>query len=177
MSRRQQWDGWRGGVAKMRHVRHIVVGLVAVVFVGVMLFAAGATAVSAPGSPAQSAEPAPQAEATSHVVRVYYFHTRARCVSCRKIEALTHQAIEAAFAKELGDKRLTWEVVNIEDPPNRHFVQDYKLYTKSVVVVDSVGGDQVRWKNLEKVWQLLQNERAFLTYIQDEVRGYLQGPS
>ena len=43
------------------------------------------------------------------------------------------------------------------------------------MVVDIKEGKQARWKNLEKVWELLGNKQAFFRYIQDEVKLYLQG--
>lgn len=129
----------------------------------------------APTAPQQSA-PSPSQETAegNHVVRVYYFHTTQRCASCKKIEAWSDAAIRAAFESALGAGSLEWEVVNIDDPLNRHFVDDYKLYTKSLIVVDRVNGQQTRWKNLEKVWQLLQSEAAFRQYVQGEVRAYLE---
>jgi len=129
------------------------------VTIGVGLFLLAATAAAA---------------AQDHVVRVYYFHTTQRCASCKKIEALSAEAIRAGFARELGEGRLEWQVVNIDDPANRHFTADYQLYTKSVVVVDRVNGQQVRWKNLPKVWELLQDEKGFRLYVQSEVKGYLE---
>jgi hypothetical protein len=114
------------------------------------------------------------AAAQDHVVRVYYFHTTQRCASCKKVEALSAEAIRAGFEHELGDGRLEWQVVNVEDPQNRHFTADYQLYTKSVVVVDRANGQQVRWKNLPKVWELLQDEKGFRLYVQSEVRAYLE---
>jgi hypothetical protein len=36
-----------------------------------------------------------------------------------------------------------------------------------------VRGKPAEWKNLEKVWQLLQDKPKFLRYVQDETRGYL----
>jgi hypothetical protein len=161
----------------MQYIRCLILGCVALVLAGAALLAADTNKPSTPGPQTGPERAAPPAESGSHAVRVYYFHTSSRCVSCRKIDALTNQAIETAFAKELKDRKLTWEVVNIDEPPNKHFVQDYKLYTKSVVVVDSVKGEQVRWKNLEKVWQLLNNDQSFVRYIQEEVRVYLEGRS
>jgi len=129
------------------------------VTIGVGLFLLAATAAAA---------------AQDHVVRVYYFHTTQRCASCKKIEALSTEAIRAGFERELGEGRLEWQVVNVDDPQNRHFTADYQLYTKSVVVVDRVNGQQVRWKNLPKVWELIQDEKGFRLYVQGEVRGYLE---
>jgi hypothetical protein len=129
---------------------------------------------------AKPAAPRPAAADTAVQARhltVYYFHGNARCVSCRRIEAYSHEAIRTAFAKELGSGRLAWRVVNVEEKGNEHFVKDYALYTKSVVLVDETAGRQVRWMNLEKVWQLLQDKPGFLRYVQEGVRAYLDPKS
>ena len=109
----------------------------------------------------------------THVVRVYYFHTTQRCASCKKIEALTEEAIRAGFGEELAAGNLEWQLINTDEAPNRHFIKDYQLYTKSVVVVDLVNGQQERWKNLPKIWELLNDPAAFGQYVRQEVRAYL----
>ena len=150
----------------------------------VLIVAAALVAWAAPGPRAPSpmageiAPPASTAVAPpAHVVRVYYFHGDARCVSCRKIEALAGEAVRAAFPGEMKQGKVEWLVVNVDEPPNKHFIQDYKLYTKSLVVVDLVDGTQVRWKNLERIWELLREDEAFRQYVQGEVRSYLEKPS
>ncbi len=142
----------------------------------VLLAASAATAGTgpAPGAPAPKGPPA---GAAAHVVRVYYFRTNTRCTSCRKIEAFTDAAVKKAFGREMKDHALVWQVINVQEPPNAHFIQEYQLAAKSVVVVDMVGGEQVRWKNLAKIWELLDDEQAFARYVQDEVRRYLEGRS
>ena len=109
----------------------------------------------------------------SHRVIAYYFHTTYRCASCRSIEAYSREAIESAFADELKDGRLVWKVVNVEVKGNEHFVKDYQLFTKSVVLVDEVKGKQARWKNLDKVWELLGDKEEFQSYVTAETRAYL----
>ena len=130
---------------------------------------------STPSAAVTSAAPAtPVITDRDHVVRVYYFHGNARCVSCRKIEALAGESVRAAFADEMKQGKVEWLVVNVEEPANKHFIQDYKLYTKSLVVVDLVEGTQVRWKNLERIWELLREDEAFRQYVQGEVTSYLE---
>jgi len=155
--------------------------LVLVVVAGVMLLASAAAVPGAaapesapPGAQAQPAAGAPAAEGGRHVVRALYFHTTKRCVSCRKIEAFASEAIRGGFPAEIKEGTLTLELLNVEEPQNRHFIQDYQLYTKSLVLIDTVGGKQVRWKNLARVWELLGDQQAFVRYVQDEVRGYLE---
>ena len=108
-----------------------------------------------------------------HRVTAYYFHTTTRCASCRAIEAYSHEAIESVFADELKDGRLVWKAVNVDVKGNEHFTKDYSLYTKSLILVNEQRGKPAQWKNLEKVWQLLQDKPKFLRYVQDETRGYL----
>ena len=140
----------------------------------------GASAPHA-GTPPKAATPAPAKEAPTivvpssqpHRVIAYYFHTTYRCTSCRAIEANSREAIERAFADELKDGRLVWKVVNVEVKGNEHFVKDYDLYTKSLVLVNEARGKPTQWKNLEKVWQLLQDKDKFMRYVEDETRAYL----
>ena len=130
---------------------------------------------ASPPTTGERAAPAPaDSPAPAHVVRVYYFHGNARCVSCRKIEALAGEAVRAAFAGEMKQGKVEWLAVNIEEPANKHFIRDYRLYTKSLVVVDLVDGTRVRWKNLEKIWELLRDDDAFRQYVQGEVKSYLE---
>lgn len=56
---------------------------------------------------------------------------------------------------------------------NRHFIQDYKLISKSLVLVNKVNEKQTKWTNLKMVWQLTGHKDAFLNYVRKEVRGYL----
>jgi hypothetical protein len=111
----------------------------------------------------------------NHTLTVYYFHTTFRCPTCRKIETLTESTVKNFFSAELAQKKIIWKPVNIEVPENRHFADDYKLFTKSVVIVDSANGRQLRWKNLDKIWELVRDESDFTGYINKEITGYLKG--
>ncbi len=118
--------------------------------------------------------PADAPEANGKVT-VYYFHKTARCMTCNRIETLTRQAVEGGFADEIKAGRIEIKVVNVEEPGNRHFADDYKLVTKSVVLVDGRKEKAGRWKNLDRVWELVHNEEAFGKYVQSEVKAFLAG--
>jgi len=109
----------------------------------------------------------------THKVIAYYFHTNTRCSTCIKIEAYSKEAIEQGFPEELKKGTLEMRIVNYEDAENRHFMQDYKLVSKSLVLVNMVDGKQTEWTNLKVVWQLTGHKDAFLNYVRKEVRGYL----
>lgn len=111
--------------------------------------------------------------ATDHKVVAYYFHGNKRCVSCRKIEAYTKAAIDSGFAGELKTGDLEWRVVNTDSSQNEHYLEDYQLYTKSVVLSDLHDGKETRWKNLEKVWELLGDQKDFAAYIKSELDSFM----
>ncbi|MBN2177845.1 MAG: hypothetical protein JW743_00255 [Deltaproteobacteria bacterium] len=112
-------------------------------------------------------------ETNGHVVRVLYFHSNVRCYSCKKIESLTREALDEGFESEIAQGIIEVTTLNVEDPGNRHFIEDYQLYTKSVIVSDVSGQKESRWKNLTRVWELLGDEAAFKSYVQEEVKKYL----
>lgn len=111
---------------------------------------------------------------TAPEVVAYYFHTTYRCVSCRRIEAYSREAIETGFAEQLKSGTLKFESINIDEAENKHFVKDYQLYTKSLVICDMKDGKQIQWKNLARVWELIRNKDEFVKYVQDEINAYLK---
>ncbi len=110
----------------------------------------------------------------SSKVIAYYFHTTYRCATCRRIEAYSKEAIDSGFARELADGKLEFQLVDVEKPENHHFIQDYKLFTKSLVLVRMKEGKQVEWTNLGRVWELTGQHNGFIRYVQQELRGYLE---
>jgi hypothetical protein len=122
------------------------------------------------GSVAAAAPAKPQ---TDKII-AYYFHTTYRCATCQRIEAYSREAIDTGFARELKEGSLEFRLVNIQLPENRHFIEDYQLYTKSLVLVRIKDGKQVEWTNLDRVWELTGNRDAFVGYVQQGVRGYLE---
>lgn len=104
---------------------------------------------------------------------VFYFHGNVRCATCKKIEAYADEAIHSGLAESLEDGALAWRVVNIDEPENRHFVQDFQLLTRSVVLAEFRGGEVIRWENLDKVWQLVRSKDLFVDYVQSETRTFI----
>jgi len=103
----------------------------------------------------------------------YYFFNTARCPSCLKIEKYSHEAIEAGFAEKMTSGELSWMMKNLDEDANAHFIDDYKLFTKSLVLVRYENGQQTKWKNCDKVWELLHDEAAFKKYVESEVATFL----
>jgi hypothetical protein len=127
---------------------------------------------------AQTEQPAAVSSAaensSENAVIAYYFHYTRRCATCNKIEELSNRVINERFADELGDGRLIWKVLNVEEPDYKHFEEDYNLISQSVVIVDAREGRGMKWKNLDKIWELVHNEDDFMDYVHREVKTVLE---
>ena len=124
----------------------------------------------------QQTEPQKQAK-TSTAVKVvaYYFYGNYRCSTCRKIEFLTTEAIETGFVEEIKNGSVELKTINVEEPYNKHYIQDYQLASRSVVVARYEGKNQKDWKRLDAVWQLTEDKEAFISLVQDETTALLKG--
>ena len=100
---------------------------------------------------------------------VYYFHGDQRCPTCHKLETYAKEALDAYFADEIASKKIVWKIVNVDRTENSHFVQDYKLVTKSVVLSEVSNGKEVGWKNLDQIWQRVRDKDSYLQYIRDSI--------
>ncbi len=112
-----------------------------------------------------------QTQAKTNIDRtvVYYFRTNVRCVKCKKFESYTQQVIDDQFSEQVKTGELEWKVVNVEDPGDEHFINDYKLVTKSIVLSRVKDGKERNYKNLDKIWAIVDDETAFKNYIRDEI--------
>ena len=120
--------------------------------------------------------PPPQTAVTSQKSKVvaYYFHGNFRCTTCRTIEQYSHDALYEYFAKELGNGRLEFRPVNVEESDNKHFIQDYQLFSKALVLVLFRDDKQVKWENLKEVWIHVRDKEKFFQYVKEEVEKFLK---
>lgn len=112
-------------------------------------------------------------EEISHKYIVYYFHGTRRCATCKKIEAYSEEAVSGGFEQRLKDGSLEWRVVNTDEEANRHYMKDYELFTKSLVISEVKDGKERRWKNLSKIWELVNDKDEFTGYVQSEITAFM----
>ncbi len=105
---------------------------------------------------------------------VYYFHGTRRCKTCRTIEAYSKEAVESGYGKQLKSGHLYWKVVNIDEPDNEHFAEDFGLVSSSLVVVKADGDKVTKYQVLQDVWTLVGDKPRFIQYVQRSVGEYLK---
>ena len=107
-------------------------------------------------------------------VTVYYFHGNFRCSTCYTMEQYSKEAIEANFKNELASGKLVFRAVNTDEKVNKHFVNDYQLYTKSLVISLMKDGKEAKSENLTKIWSYVGDKQRFFNYVSEEVNNFLK---
>jgi len=110
---------------------------------------------------------------SAHVV-AYYFHGTMRCPTCYKLEQYSKEAIETNFKDALASGKLEFKVVNVEDKGNEHYGKDYQLYTKSLILSLVKDDKEVKWKNMDKIWEYVGNKQRFIDYVKNGVADLLK---
>lgn len=129
----------------------------------------------------QEVRPGPAAKAElkgpANGLSVYYLHRNQRCVSCRKIESGVREAIEKGFAQELRQGRIEWHAANYEAPENHHLEKTYDIAASTVVLIEFKDGQPGRWRNLEEVWDYLDDGPRLAEFVQGAVAAFLKDES
>lgn len=86
---------------------------------------------------------------------------------------MAQEVVQQQFATELQRGRAQWLELDYDEPRNEHYKQDYELVTSSVVVVRRAAGKDVSYQRLDEVWQLVHDEPAFRSYVQQAVAANL----
>jgi len=107
-------------------------------------------------------------------VIVRYFHSDIRCSTCLAFEDWSKTAV-GLFPEELKNGTLKWEVINFDEPENKHFIKDYDLAEKSLVLIREDDGKVTRWKNVEEFWDFDENQKdEFVKLVQKLISDYLK---
>jgi hypothetical protein len=155
-------------------MKHVIMVISAVLLLASGLVFAGddSLKVAADSTAGGEVEPVPVQDTSSRVV-VYYLHGHRRCTTCKQLESYSEEAVKSGFATELKDSVVIWRVVDFESEGNEHLVQDYGLYSQSLVLSRLKGGQEIQWKNLDKIWTLVGKKEEFMAYVQSELRAFL----
>src|SRR3989338_8182119 len=134
----------------------------------VVVLVGGGIFLQSPASALENANPA---------IVAYYFHGKVRCVTCQKLEQFSKEVLDTYFKGKLESGKLQFKIVNVEMKDNEHFAKDYKLYTKSLVLSLVKDGKEIKWKNLDKIWEYVGNKEKYADYVKTETKDFLKETS
>jgi len=106
-------------------------------------------------------------------VIAYYFHPTIRCIACITVESIAAETIEEAFREQLADGRLVWMRINIDEKHSEDYKKQFELLGSSLVIAKLDDGNNMQYKKLTKVWELLSQPQALSEYIKNEINEYL----
>lgn len=124
--------------------------------------------ISQPGEILSPSESTPE-----RVVKIKYFTSSGRNQSCLKIEALIHRTIEKRFAEEAVRGAVIFELIDIDFPENKRYLNNFQVEHKTVVVAKYIKGVLGDWVNLHDVGLMLTNPEDFEQYIAEAVNALL----
>jgi hypothetical protein len=107
-------------------------------------------------------------------VIAYYFHGNFRCPTCIMMEKYSREAIGTNLKGALDSGELEFKAVNVDERANEHFIKDYKLYTKSLILSLVKDGNEIKSKNLDRIWEYVRNKEKFIAYVTSEVSNFLR---
>jgi len=114
-----------------------------------------------------------QGQAKSQVL-VRYFHGDVRCSTCLAFEDWSKTAFQS-FPKEVADGSLQWQLINFDLPENKHYIKDYALADKSLVLARVEDGKEVRWKNVEEFWDFGEDQKKeFVSFVRGLITDFLK---
>ena len=67
-------------------------------------------------------------------VEVIYFHGKQRCVTCRAIEQLTNEVLEATFRNQIDKGAVVYKVIDISKKENEQIADKYEVTWSSLFV-------------------------------------------
>jgi hypothetical protein len=141
-------------------------GLLVICLAGVQQ-AAGAEAADKPAEK--------PAVAPSHQVIACYFHRTARCPTCCRISDYIEEAIGTGFKAEVKAGSVKVLMMDFQNAKNQKYAEAYRIAGPTLVLMDVHDGKVTSWKPAPKVWSLVGKKGDFLSYVQSEVRSYLDG--
>ncbi|UCG38262.1 MAG: hypothetical protein JSV00_08710 [bacterium] len=106
---------------------------------------------------------------------IYYFHRKFRCQACGPLEETLRAMVQGRYEQQFRTGVLAMCVINLDEPENRHFLDDFRLLSNSLVIAEKRKGVVQRFTNLEAIWDITEGTEAIAGFLHREVSRYLPG--
>jgi hypothetical protein len=107
-------------------------------------------------------------------IEILYFHATIRCHACLTIEEYTGNILKTRFQKEMDNGLFKFNSIDFLEEKNEHYQQDYQIDTQSLILSKKEDGKEVKWKNLDKIWDYYYDFNKFEKYITEEINQFIK---
>ena len=90
------------------------------------------------------------------------------------MESYSLETVTKYFKKEIESGKVNFKAIDLEEKNNEHYVNDYKLYTKTLIISVTKNGKEIQYKNLDKIWEYARNKEKFTNYVKNSINESLK---
>lgn len=112
------------------------------------------------------------AEAVADKLEVYYFHSTARCYSCKTIGQYINETMLGKYDDQLKNGKIDYREMNVDLPENKEIARKYRA-TGSSLFINRIKDGQDNIEPDMNVWRLLGDEASFKSYLENKINSYL----
>jgi len=110
---------------------------------------------------------------TDDQVVIYYFTRKFHCQSCETVERTLLETVQGHYAEPFSDGRLAMCVINVDDPVNHHFLDEFGIISNSIFLIHKEDGTVLQPRNLADVWKIAQDPDAISYFLENSLDEYM----
>ncbi|CAH8296675.1 hypothetical protein EV196_1115 [Mariniflexile fucanivorans] len=137
---------------------------ITVLAIGFMLTACNGQSKSKDQSPAQSISK----------IEVLDFHSTHRCMTCNAIEANTKYTLDTYFSKELKDKKITFQTINVDEKKNEKIAEKFEASGTSLILNVIKNGKEKQINLTEFAFMNGNDQDVFSKELKDKINTELK---
>jgi Zn-dependent alcohol dehydrogenase len=113
------------------------------------------------------------ADAPKDRVIAMYFHRTQRCPTCLKMGSYSEEAVKTAFAEEVKKGQVAFFFIDFQDEKNARYTKAYDVTGPALIVAKIANNKVASYRNLEDIWNKVDDKLEFLRYVQENVKAAL----
>jgi glutaredoxin len=111
---------------------------------------------------------------TANRIEVLNFHSTHRCVKCKAIEKNTKETLNTAFANELKEGIISWQVVNVDKKENYEIAEKFEATGTSMFLNVVINGKEERIDITRFAFSNAKNPSQFATILKSKIEDQLK---
>ena len=107
-------------------------------------------------------------------IEVLDFHSTHRCMTCNAIEANTKYTLDTYFSKELKDKKITFQTINVDEKKNEKIAEKFEASGTSLILNVIKNGKEKQINLTDFAFMNGNDQDAFSKELKDKINTELK---